>query len=251
MNDLQVFNNQQFGELRTIKLDNEPWFVAIDVCKILELLNPTMVMKRLDEDEVTKLNLGSRQGETFLVNEYGLYSLILGSRKKEAKQFKRWVTHEILPAIRKTGGYIANEENMTDDELIAKAMSVLNKKLELAHKQLEEQKPKVIFADSVSASNDTILIRDLAKILNQNGIDIGGNRLFDWLRDNGYLIKAQGRDYNSPTQKSLNMGLMKVKETSITHSSGYTTIHKTPLVSGKGQIYFINKFKALQEVSQC
>lgn len=243
MNNLQVFKNEQFGTIRTLSIKNEPWFVAKDVCYILGLTNPTMAINRLDEDERTKLNLG-RQGETNIVNEYGLYSLILASRKKEAKDFKRWITHEVLPAIRKTGGYIAGEENLTDDELIAKAMTVLNRKLEQAHKQLEEQKPKVLFADSVETSKTSILIGELAKVIKQNGFDIGQNRLFEWLRNNNYLISRKGTDYNMPTQYSMERGLFEIKETSITHSDGHITINKTPKVTGKGQVYFINKFIA-------
>lgn len=248
MNSLQVFNNIQFGELRTINLDNEPWFVAIDVCKILGLTNPTMALNNLEDDERTKFNLG-RQGETNIINEYGLYSLILGSRKKEAKQFKRWVTHEVLPAIRKTGGYIAGEENMTEDELVLKAMNVLNAKVEnlkLANKQLEEkieeQKPKVLFASSVETSKTSILIGELAKIIKQNGHDIGQNRLFEWLRNNNYLISRKGTDYNMPTQKSMNQGLFEIKETTVTHADGHISVNKTPKVTGKGQVYFVNKF---------
>lgn len=187
-------------------------------------------------------SLGRKQQATF-INESNLYKVIFQSRKPEAEAFTEWVTSEVLPAIRKTGGYIAGEENMTDDELIAKAMAVLNKKLEQAHRQLEEQKPKVIFADSVSESNDTILIRDLAKIFNQNGVDIGQNRLFAWLRENGYLIKNRFDDYNSPTQKSMNLGLFEVKETVVTTPYG-TKLNKVTKVTGKGQMYFINKFKA-------
>jgi len=214
MNDLQVFNNSQFGELRTIVLDNQPWFVAIDVCKILELSNPTVAINRLDNDEVTKFNLGSLSGETNIINEYGLYSLILGSRKKEAKQFKRWVTHEVLPAIRKTGGYIAGEENMNEDELILKAMNVLNTKVEnlkQRNRQLEadnekqnqiigELKPKADYTDRILQCDDLTKVNVVAcdygfsaiefnKLLKKFGIQYKEGR--DWLlykkyRGHGY-----------------------------------------------------------------
>ena len=187
---------------------------------------------------------GGLIGEVNTVNEYGLYNLILASRKKEAKEFKRWITHEVIPSIRKTGGYIANENNMTDDELIAKALVMVTKKLEERDKLIEEQKPKVLFADSVSASNNSILIRDMAKILNQNGVNIGEKRLFQWLRDNGYLIKANASDFNSPTQKSMNLGLFEIKETTVNTYNGIK-VNKTPVVTGKGQIYFVDKFKKL------
>ena len=240
-NKIQVFQNNELGELRVIEINSEPWFVAKDICEILGLSNPTMAINRLDEDERTKLNLG-RQGEANIVNEYGLYNLILASRKKEAKEFKRWITHEVLPAIRKTGGYIAGEEKMSDDELIAKAMGVLHRKLEQANKQLEQQKPKVIFADSVETSKDSILIRDLAKLLNQNGIDMGQNRLYDYMRENGYLINSRFEDRNMPTQKAMNMGLFEIKEGTINTSHG-TRLARVTKVTGKGQIYFMNKFK--------
>lgn len=243
MNELIIFKNDEFGEIRTIEIENEPWFVAKDICDILELSNPTMAISRLDEDERTKLNLG-RQGNTNLVNEYGLYNLILASRKKEAKEFKRWITHEVIPSIRKNGGYIAGQENLSDDELIQKALIVAQKKIEERDRQLEEQKPKVLFADSVIGSKDSILIRDMAKLLNQNGINIGQNRLYEWLRENGYLIKCSQEDRNSPTQKAMNMGLFELRINTINTPYG-SKIAKTTLVTGKGQVYLINKFKAI------
>ena len=187
---------------------------------------------------------GSTSGTqyTIVINESGMYSLILSSKLPNAKKFKRWITHDVIPAIRKTGGYIAGEEKMSDDELIAKAMGVLHRKLEQANKQLEQQKPKVIFADSVETSKDSILIRDLAKLLNQNGIDMGQNRLYDYMRENGYLINSRFEDRNMPTQKAMNMGLFEIKEGTINTPYG-TRLARVTKVTGKGQIYFINKFK--------
>lgn len=205
MNNIKVFENIEFGKIRVLTKDDEPWFVAIDICKSLGVKNPTMAINRLDNDEVTKLNLGGLSGETNIVNEYGLYNLILTSRKPEAKEFKRWITHEVIPAIRKTGGYMINENNMTDDELIQKALIMATNKLKERERKLQEQEHKVVFADSVSASKTSILIRDMAKLLSQNGIDIGEKRLFEWLRNNGYLIKSNFEDRNSPTQKSMNL----------------------------------------------
>lgn len=172
MNELQIFKNAEFGQIRTVTINNEPYFVASDICKALELSNPTVALERLDEDERSKFNLG-RQGEANIVNEYGLYNLILASRKKESKRFKRWITHEVIPSIRKTGGYISGQETMTDAELMAKALLVANKQIEQRNKQIEEMQPKAIFADAVSASKTSILIGDLAKIICQNGIQIG------------------------------------------------------------------------------
>ena len=243
MSDLQIFNFSG-SDVRTLLIDEKPWFVASDVTKILGLSNTTVALSRLEDDERSKFNLG-RQGETNVVNEFGLYELILASRKPSAKKFKRWVTHEVLPAIRKHGAY------MTDE----KAFDVVNNKSGLADLlqqaadqlkqkdiQIAELKPKALFADSVATSNSTILVGELAKILRGNGIEIGQNRLFDWLRKNGYLISKKGSSYNLPTQKSMNLGLFKIKETTINHSNGSVSISKTAKVTGKGQQYFINKF---------
>ena len=245
---LTVFENENFGKVRTVTIDNEPWFVAKDVCAVLEIKNTTQACQKLDNDERSMFNIG-RQGKVNMVNEYGLNNLILASRKKEAKAFKRWITHEVIPAIRKTGGYIAGEENLNEDELIFKAMNVLNAKVERLKQQnkqledkVEEDRPKVLFADSVSASNNTITVGTLAKILKQNGIDTGELRLFNWLRQNGYLIKEKGRDYNRPTQRSMNLDIMKVKQNCITQPNGNIIVTNTPLITGKGENYFVNKF---------
>jgi len=249
MNELQIFENPKFGQVRVIGINNEPWFVAVDVCRILDLSNTSMALQRLDEDERAKFNLG-RQGETNIINEYGLYNLILASRKREAKQFKRWITHDVIPTIRKHGAYMTPEvieKTLTDPDFIIQLATQLKKeraeKQEL-QQQIHKDRPKVVFADAVSASHTSILVGDLAKLLKQNGVDTGQKRLFKWLRDNGYLIKRKGNDYNSPTQYSMNLGLFEIKETAITHSNGRVSISKTPKVTGKGQLYFINKFKA-------
>lgn len=244
MNELQIFENKEFGKIRVLEKYGEPWFIAKDVCNILELSNTTVSLSRLDEDEVTKLNLGGLSGETNVVNEYGLYSLILGSRKPEAKQFKRWITHEIIPSIRKNGGYIANQDKLTPEQLIANAVIVAQNIIKQKDKQLEEQKPKVIFADAVAASHQSILIGELAKILKQNGIEIGEKRLFQYLRNNRYLIKRNGSDYNMPTQRSMELGIFEIKERTINNPDGSIRITKTTKVTGKGQQYFINKFLA-------
>ncbi|WP_418369400.1 phage antirepressor [Veillonella parvula] len=239
MNELQVFNNAMFGNVRIILQDNEPWFVAKDVCDCLEIKNTTDTLKRLDEDERARLNLG-RQGEANVVNEYGLYSLVMSSRKPEAKEFKRWITHEVLPALRRTGSYALNIPRTLPEALRAYADEVEqhNKTKAL----VEAQRPKVLFADAVSSSVTDILIGDLAKLLNQNGHNIGQNRLFERLRNEGFLISRKGGSYNMPTQRAMEMGLFRIKETAITHSDGRTSINKTPKVTGKGQQYFINRF---------
>ena len=239
--ELQIFSNSEFGEIRTITKDDEPWFVASDICRSLDLSNPTMAMQRIDDDEKAKFNLGLSGGETNCVNEYGLYSLALASRKKEAKDFKRWITHEVLPSIRKNGGYIAGQETMSDDELMAKALLVANNKIaerdkiiEQKQARIEQMKPKEIFADAVATSHTSILIGDLAKLICQNGVQIGQKRLFVWLRDRGYLIKS-GSSYNMPTQRYIEQGLFEIKESNLVNPDGSVRITRTPKVTGKGQ----------------
>lgn len=251
MNKLQIFENKNFGKIRALEINNEPYFVAKDVCDILEIKNSRQALTRLDKDEKADviLNDGSQNRNMSTINEYGLYNLILASRKKEAKEFKRWITHEVIPSIRKNGGYIAGQENLTDEELIQKALLVAKKKLEEREKQLEEQKPKVLFANSVESSKTSILVGELAKIIKQSlSIELGQNRLFKWLRNNGYLVIRKGTDYNMPTQKSMDLGLFEIKESTIIHADGHVSITKTPKVTGKGQVYFIDKFyKDLEE----
>lgn len=243
MNDLKIFENKEFGEIRTMVVDDKPMFCLIDICKALEMSNPTIVAQRLDDDERTKLALG-RQGETNFITESGLYTVILRSDKPNAKKFRKWVTSEVLPSIRKNGGYIAGQETMSDDELMARALQVAQNKILERDKQIETMKPKAIFADAVAASHTSILIGDLAKLISQNGVNIGQKRLFKWLRDNGYLIKRNGSDWNMPTQRSMEMKLFEVKESTINNPDGSIRINRTPKVTGKGQQYFVNKFLA-------
>lgn len=250
MNHLQIFENTQFGQLRTVEIDGEPWFIAADVCRALELDNVTNAVRRLDDDEKALISIkGISRGndEVTAVNEAGLYSLVLSSRKKEAKEFKRWVTHEVIPSIRKHGAYMTPEtiqKALTDPDFIIQLATQLKTEQE-ARKQLEEKveadKPKVIFADAVSASKTTILVGELAKLLRQNGIEMGQNRLFKWLRDKGYLMKT-GSSQNTPTQRAMELGLFSIKETTIAHADGYTEIKKTTKITPKGQQYFINLF---------
>lgn len=250
MNQLtKVFDGHQ---LRIIEKDGDPWFVASDVCKILELSNPSMAVNRLDEDERSKFNLG-RQGETNVVNEYGLYNLIIGSRKPEAKQFKRWITHEVIPSIRKHGAYMTPEkieEVLLNPDTIIKLATDLKEERERrqkAEQTIQNQKPKVLFAEAVETSESSILVGELSKILRQNGIDIGQNRLFKWLRDNGFLIKKKGESFNLPTQRSMDMGLFEIKKRTISNPDGSVRTTTTPKVTGKGQVYFVNKFLSERE----
>lgn len=250
MNQLQVFNNTEFGQVRTMVINGSPWFVAKDVCECLGITKHRDAVSRLDGDERGSVEVDTLGGtqQMAAVNEYGLYSLVLSSRKPSAKAFKRWITHEVIPAIRKHGAYMTGEtleQALTSPDFLIKLATELKTEQEarrLAEAQIEANKPKVLFADSVAASHGSILVGELAKLLNQNGIDIGQNRLFNWLRENGYLICRKGTDYNMPTQRSMEMQLFSIKETAITHSDGHVSISKTVKVTGKGQLYFVNKF---------
>lgn len=248
MNEVQLFNFENH-EVRSILLSDEPWFVGKDVADVLGYSNSRKAMADHVDDEdkevltsrnVTLENIPNR-GIT-VVNESGLYSLILSSKLPSAKKFKRWVTSEVLPALRKTGQYQVKE--LSGSELMAKALIEAQSVLAAKDKQIEEMKPKVVFADAVATSHTSILVGELAKILKQNGIDMGQKRLFAWLREKGYLIKRQGTDYNMPTQKAMDLGLFEIKEGSYVNGSGVNITTKTPKVTGKGQQYFINKFLA-------
>lgn len=246
-NEIQQFDFRG-ASLRTLTDEaGEPWFVAKDVCDILEISNPSDALKRLDDDERSRFNLG-RQGETNIVNEAGLYVLVLGSRKPEAHEFKRWVTHEVLPQIRRTGGYIPTDAGDDDMTILAKAVMIGQRTMEEQKRKIAAQQtrivelePKARFADAVAASDGTCLVGELAKMLRQNGMDIGQNRLFRLLQADGYLGKS-GSNRNVPTQRAMDLGLFRIKETTVTHADGHTTVSRTPKVTGKGQRYFIDRY---------
>lgn len=242
MNELQVFSFES-NSVRALERDGQAWFVGKDVAGVLGYVdtNKAISMHVDDEDKLndkTALSLGQRGG--WLINESGLYSLVLSSKLPSAKKFKRWVTSEVLPALRKTGQYQVKE--LSGQELMAKALIEAQSVLAAKDKQIEEMKPKALFADAVATSHTSILVGELAKILKQNGIDMGQKRLFAWLRENGFLIKRKGTDYNMPTQKAMDLGLFEIKEGSYVNGSGVNITTKTPKVTGKGQQYFINKF---------
>lgn len=246
MNEVQLFNFENH-EVRSLVINDEPWFIGKDVAEVLGYSNSRKALNdHVDAEDkevltsrnVTLKNIPNR-GIT-VVNESGLYSLILSSKLPSAKKFKRWVTSEVLPALRKTGQYQVKE--LSGSELMAKALIEAQSVLAAKDKQIEEMKPKVVFADAVATSHTSILVGELAKILKQNGIDMGQKRLFAWLREKGYLIKRQGTDYNIPTQKAMELGLFEIKEGSYVNGSGVNITTKTPKITGKGQQYFINKF---------
>lgn len=251
MNELQIFNSEEFGEIRTITKDDEPMFCLADVCKALEISNVGNVKQRLSGKGIHTADTPTKGGlqKMIFINEANLYKTIFQSRKESAERFTEWVAGEVLPSIRKNGGYIAGQETLSDEELMAKALLVANNKIaerdkiiEQKQARIEQMKPKEIFADAVSASHTSILVGDLAKLICQNGYQIGQKRLFDWLRANGYLIKRKGADWNMPTQKSMEMGLFEIKESTHINGSGCNVTTRTPKVTGKAQVYFVNKF---------
>lgn len=250
MNELEIFKNEEFGEIRMIMINNEPWFVGKDVAEILGYVDTNKAISmHVDEDDKlndkTASSLGQRGG--WFINESGLYSLILSSKLPTAKKFKHWVTSEVLPSIRKHGAYatsetiesiISNPDNGIKLLQALKAEQDKNKALEVENTEL---KPKALFADAVASSKNSILIGELAKIIKAKGYDIGQNKLFTWMRENGYLMKT-GEAYNQPTQKSMELGLMEIKKSTINNPDGSIRTTTTTKITGKGQVYFVNKF---------
>ncbi len=248
MNALKIYENAEFGQIRTVEIHGEPWFAGKDVAEALGYVKPlNAIAAHVDEDDSLKQGLIDSMGrtqETIIINESGLYSLILGSSLDSAKKFKRWITSEVIPSIRKTGSY--NLPQTYADalrELANKAEEA--ERLALVNRKLEEQnlrmRPKEIFADAVATSKTSILVGELAKLITQNGVQIGQNRMFKWLRENGYLMSS-GTSCNMPKQRYVEQGLFEIKESNIQNADGSVRITRTTKVTGKGQQYFINKF---------
>lgn len=254
MNDMKIFENSEFGAVRVVDVNGEPWFVAKDVCECLELGNPRTSIALLDEDEkgVHTMDTPGGAQEMSIVSEAGLYSLILRSRKPEAKAFKRWITHEVLPAIRKHGGYLTPaklEEALTDPDTIIRLATNLKaerEKRQALEAQAAADRPKVVFAESIEVAKTSILVGEMAKLIKQaTGYEMGQNRFFDWLRAHGYLHKS-GSARNMPTQRCIDAGWMEIKEGTRIGSSGECHITRTPKVTGKGQIYFVSLFREMK-----
>ena len=267
MNDLQIFNNKEFGNVRAVVVNDLPWFVGKDVCEAFGDTNYRRSLSNIDESDkgVSQIDTPGGKQNMVVINESGLYSLLFQMQPQKAKgvsqndalinerieklhRFKHWVTSEVLPSIRKNGGYIVGQETMSDEELMAKALLVANNKIaerdkiiEQKQARIEQMKPKEIFAGAVATSHTSILVGDLAKLICQNGVQIGQKRLFVWLRDKGYLIKS-GSSYNMPTQRYIEQGLFEIKESNLVNPDGSVRITRTPKVTGKGQVYFVNKF---------
>jgi anti-repressor protein len=255
MNELKIFENKEFGNVRVINKDNEPWFVGKDIADNLGYQNGSRDIERhvdLEDRRIDLINSSGQRRKMTIINESGLYSLIMSSKLESAKRFKRWVTSEILPSIRKHGAYMTPEtieKTLTNPDFIikiAKRLKAEQYKNKALENKIEKNKPKIYFANEVANSNSTILVGEMAKLLNQLGIDTGQNRFYKWLRENGYVIKRRGHDNNVPTQKSMDLGIMRIKENTITRGDT-TMITKTTMVTGKGQRYFIEKFRKMKE----
>lgn len=251
--DLQLFSSDRFGKLRATQIDCEVWFAATDVAKALGYRDANQITRALDDDEkrwsegtlseCTHSHLGIR-----LINESGLYRVLMRSQRPEAIPFQRWLAHEVVPEIRRNGGYIAASPEDSDADIMARALLIAQKTIDrkneliaLHEATIEDMKPKALFADAVADSDGTCLIGELAKMMCQNGLEIGQNRLFKLLQRDGYLGKS-GSNRNVPTQRSMDMKLFRIKETAVTHSDGRVTINRTPKVTGKGQAYFIGRY---------
>lgn len=241
MNKIQIFNNDEFGNIRTVNIDGEPWFVGKDVANALGYTNPQKAVRdhiSVEDRGVNEMDTPSGKQNLTIINESGLYALIFGSKLESAQRFKHWVTSDVLPAIRKTGGYQTVPQGK---ELLALAVLEAQKTIEEQNHKINEMQPKAIFADAVSASETSILVGDLAKLICQNGYQIGQKRLFEWLRQNGYLMKC-GSSRNMPTQRYLEQGLFEVKESNVQNPDGSIRITRTTKITGRGQLYFVNKF---------
>lgn len=241
---IQLFNNDQFGALRTIEDDGQTLFCAKDVAVALGYKDTTNAIKQHSRGVVKhhpiQDSLGRTQDAKF-ITQGDVFRLITHSKLPQAQAYERWVFDEVLPAIHRSGGYMVARQDETPEELMARALKVAQETVERQKAKINEMAPKAVFADAVAASKHSILINDLAKILQQNGVNIGGKRLFAWLRENGYLC-SYGSAYNRPQQRYIEQGLFEIKENAIPHSDGHVTVSITPKVTGKGQQYFIDLF---------
>lgn len=243
MNEIRVFNNEGFGAVRAIQSDaGEPMLVAKDVCAVLGLGRQQDSTRYLDDDEKGEclVNTPSGAQKMVCVTEPGFYKLVMRSRKPEAKAFQRWVTHEVLPALRRDGGYMVARDE-TPEQTMARAVLLAQQTIDRQKSRIAELEPKALFADAVAASDGTCLVGELAKMMRQNGVEVGQNRLFAMLREDGYLGNV-GQNRNVPTQRAMDLGLFRIKETAVTHSDGHVTISRTPKVTGKGQQYFVKRY---------
>lgn len=253
MSEIQIFNHPSFGDIRTVSIDNEPWFVGKDVAVVLGYRIPhKAIYDHVDIEDKRVFQIGTPSGEQnmIVINESGLYSLILSSKRPNAKEFKRWVTSEVLPSIRKHGAYLTDQKayDITHNPNgLADLLLQAGEQLKQKDIVIQEMKPDAILGRAITTADTSILIGDLAKIISQNGVPMGQKRLFEWMRNNGYLIKRNGSDRNMPTQRSMEMGLFEIKESVHIDGNGCNKITRTTKVTGKGQRYFVNLFLSLKE----
>lgn len=264
MEAIKIFENNRFGEVRVAGTSENPLFCLADICRVLELCNPSQVKSKFT-DGVTQIEgvstTTNQHGVTTeqrvkltFISEKNLYKVIMRSDKPQAEPFQDWVCGEVLPSIRKHGAYMTNdtlEKALTSPDFLIQLATNLKEeqqkritaeqKVEVAERQIKQDAPKVLFANAVETSQRSCLIAELAKILQQNGVNIGQNRLFAWMRENGYLGQ-KGEYYNQPTQKAMSQGLFELKKTTITKPDGTILVTTTTKVSGKGQVYFVSKF---------
>ena len=257
MDELQLFNCESH-KVRTfiVKTTGEPYFVGKDVAQVLGYSQPSVAIAKNVPAEfkgITKMETPGGKQNIVVISEAGLYKLIFRSHAQNAERFTNWIASEVLPAIRKHGAYMTDQKAfdvVNNKDGLASLLQQAADQLKQKDIQIEKMKPKALFADSVATSKSTVLVGELAKILRGNGVNIGATRLFKWMRDNGYLIRRKGSDWNMPTQRAMNLGLFKIKETTINHSNGATSISKTPKVTGKGQQYFVNKFLQERDIEE-
>ena len=253
MSEIQIFNHPSFGDIRTVSIDNEPWFVGKDVADVLKYrIAHKAIYDHVDEEDKLVFQIGTsgQNRNMIIINESGLYSLILSSKLPNAKEFKRWVTSEVLPSIRKHGAYLTDQKayDITHNpNSLADLLLQAGEQLKQKDIIIQEMKPNAILGRAITTADTSILIGDLAKIISQNGVPMGQKRLFEWMRNNGYLIKRNGSDRNMPTQRSMEMGLFEIKESVHIDGNGCNKITRTTKVTGKGQRYFVNLFLSLKE----
>lgn len=246
MSNIKIYENIEFGKIRVEEIGKNPWFVAKDICNILGYKNVSDTLQKhvdIEDKDIAKCDTLGGVQDVIVINESGLYSLILSSKLPKAKAFKRWITSEVIPSIRKNGGYIANQENLSDDELMAKALLVAQNKINEKNKVIENMKPNYLIGKAVTGNSKSVTIGNFANILIQNGRkDLGQNKLFEWFRQNGYLSNKKGLNWNKPTYKATSQNLFEVKEVTIEHNNGFKTTSFTPLITAKGQKKFIDLF---------
>lgn len=243
MNDIQLFTSNEFGTIRTVEQDGKVLFCGKDVATALGYSNTKDALAKHCKGVANRYPLKTDGGtqQFRFITEGDLYRLIASSKLPSAQKFESWVFDEVLPSIRKQGGYMTARADETPEEIMARALMLAKDTMDRQQREIAELRPKALFADAVAASDGTCLIGELAKMMRQNGVQVGQNRLFEWLRRDGFLGKS-GSNRNVPTQMAMERGLFRIKETAVTHSDGHVTVNRTPKATGRGQRYFIDRY---------